>query len=42
MFVSDKDFERMREVFTPKFYEEWSRGFEYYIRGEWPEARECF
>lgn len=39
-FELDEDITKMREPFTPKFYEEFNKGFNYYIEGNWDSARE--
>lgn len=38
----DKDIKAMREPFSRFFFDEWKRGFEYYLKGEWKEAHEIF
>lgn len=31
----DKDIKAMREPFSRFFFDEWKRGFEFYLKGEW-------
>jgi hypothetical protein len=38
----DEDIKILRERFTRAFYDEWSKGFACYVKGEWPEAIELF
>lgn len=32
----------MREVFKPEFYELWDKGFNYYLKGDWNNAKKIF
>lgn len=38
----DDDFKQMRQPFTPEFFKEWKRGFDFYIAGKWDEASAIF
>lgn len=38
----DEDMLLMRKPFSEEFYQFFSRGFNYYIEGNWEDAREIF
>lgn len=42
LLESDDDFKQMRQPFTPEFFKEWKRGFDFYIAGKWDEASAIF
>ena len=42
IFTNDKDFEKMREPYSESFMQEWGRGYDLYLKGEWQEARVAF
>ena len=42
LLESDDDYKQMRQPFTPEFFKEWKRGFEFYISGKWDEASAIF
>ena len=37
-----KDIKMMREKFTIGFYQEWIKGFDLYLKGEWTDALQVF
>ena len=39
IFITDKDFEKMREPYSQEFFIEWARAYDYYIKGQWSQAR---
>lgn len=40
--MNDEDLFELRKKFTKEFFDEWNKGFEYYIKGWWQNAAECF
>lgn len=42
LLESDKDFRRMREIYTSEFFKTWDKGMSKYIDGDWEEAIEYF
>ena len=42
IFINDKDFQKMREPYTAQFFSEWAKGYDFYIKGCWPEAKAIF
>lgn len=42
IFLKDPDFNQIRKKYTEEFYECYDMGFQYYVNGEWEEARREF
>ncbi len=38
----DNDIQVLRERFSRAFYDEWNKGFAFYVKGNWPGAIESF
>ncbi len=41
-FINDETISKMREPFTEEFYDTYKKGFDYFIKGRWEDAKDVF